>query len=126
MDSKTFVIATILFVSSPSFALNGSECKTAGALQEFRLQDDSFAGAVVKSRGADCDIVSVKTYIYECRAFNWKYTGQMGREVFVGSSVAIIPGVSVGDGACLGAGSVVVRDVPAGASVMGVPAREKT
>lgn len=83
MDSKTFVLATILFVSSPSFALNGSECKTAGALQEFRLQDDSFAGAVVKSRGADCDIVSVKTYIYECRAFNWKYTGQMGREVFV-------------------------------------------
>lgn len=48
---------------------------------------------------------------------------QLGREVFVGSSVSIIPQVKVGDGAYLGAGSVVLRDVPAGAKVFGVPAR---
>jgi sugar O-acyltransferase (sialic acid O-acetyltransferase NeuD family) len=50
---------------------------------------------------------------------------QIGREVFVGSSVCIIPGVSVGDRAYLGAGSVVLRDVPAGAKMFGVPARQK-
>lgn len=50
---------------------------------------------------------------------------RIGREVFFGSSVAIIPGVRVGDGAYLGAGAVVLRDVPAGAKVFGVPARRK-
>lgn len=50
---------------------------------------------------------------------------QVGKEVFIGSSVAIIPGVKIGDGAYLGAGSVVLRDVPAGAKVFGVPARQK-
>lgn len=50
---------------------------------------------------------------------------KIGREVFLGSSVAIIPGVSVGDGAYVGAGAVVLRDVPPGAKVFGVPARRK-
>lgn len=49
---------------------------------------------------------------------------KVGREVFLGSSVAIIPGVSVGDGAYIGAGAVVLRDVPVGAKVFGVPARQ--
>lgn len=48
---------------------------------------------------------------------------KVGREVFLGSSVSVIPGISIGDGAYVGAGSVVVRDVPAGAKVFGVPAR---
>jgi sugar O-acyltransferase (sialic acid O-acetyltransferase NeuD family) len=50
---------------------------------------------------------------------------QIGREVFIGSSVSIIPNVTVGDGAYVGVGSVVLRDVPAGAKVFGVPARQK-
>ena len=50
---------------------------------------------------------------------------QVGKEVFFGSSVSIIPGVRVGDGAYLGAGSVVLRDVPPGAKVFGVPARQR-
>jgi len=48
---------------------------------------------------------------------------ELGREVFLGSSVSIIPGVCVGDGAYIGAGAVVLRDVPAGAKQVGVPAR---
>jgi acetyltransferase-like isoleucine patch superfamily enzyme len=41
----------------------------------------------------------------------------------IGANVTLLPGVVVGEGALVGAGSVVVRDVPAGAVVVGNPAR---
>lgn len=47
----------------------------------------------------------------------------LGEGVVVGSHASIEPGVRVGDGAVIGAGSVVFRDVLAGATVSGVPAR---
>lgn len=48
---------------------------------------------------------------------------EIGVEVFLGSRVSVIPNVRIGDRAYVGAGSVVLRDVPAGAKVVGVPAR---
>ncbi len=48
----------------------------------------------------------------------------LGRSVVVGVGAAILGAISVGDGARIGAGSVVVRDVPADATVVGIPARE--
>jgi maltose O-acetyltransferase len=47
----------------------------------------------------------------------------IGRNVWVGAGAIILPGVSVGDDAVIGAGSVVTRDVPTGATVFGKPAR---
>jgi acetyltransferase-like isoleucine patch superfamily enzyme len=47
----------------------------------------------------------------------------LGKSVTVGSHASVLPGVKVGDGATVGAGSVVMRDVPAGVTVFGVPAR---
>jgi len=44
-------------------------------------------------------------------------------EVFVGSGVSIIPFKKIGSRATLGAGSVVIRDVPESVSVFGNPAR---
>lgn len=41
----------------------------------------------------------------------------------VGSGAILLPGVTIGDGAIVGAGAVVRRDVPAGVTVLGVPAR---
>ena len=41
----------------------------------------------------------------------------------IGANSTILPGVSIGEGALVGAGSVVVHDVPAGAVVAGNPAR---
>lgn len=47
----------------------------------------------------------------------------VGDEVLMGTGSIVLPGVRVGDGATVGAGAVVREDVPAGATVVGVPAR---
>ena len=48
---------------------------------------------------------------------------RIGRHVWIGGGAIILPGVTVGDDAVIGAGSVVTRDVAAGARVAGNPAR---
>jgi maltose O-acetyltransferase len=50
---------------------------------------------------------------------------RIGRNVWIGGGAVILPGVTVGDDAIIGAASVVTRDVPAGATVVGNPARER-
>ena len=46
----------------------------------------------------------------------------IGRNVWIGTHAVILPGVTIGDGAIIGAGAVVTRDVASGAVVVGVPA----
>lgn len=48
-----------------------------------------------------------------------KHRTHIGANVFVGSDVALVAPVSVGDGAILGAGSVITQDVPADALALG-------
>ncbi len=48
----------------------------------------------------------------------------LGNDVLVGANALVLGPVRVGDGARIGAGAVVVRDVPSGATVAGNPARE--
>lgn len=48
---------------------------------------------------------------------------KIGNDVWTGCRVVIVPGVTIGDHAIIGAGSVVTNDVPAWAIVGGVPAR---
>jgi sugar O-acyltransferase (sialic acid O-acetyltransferase NeuD family) len=48
---------------------------------------------------------------------------KIGNEVFIGMGALILPGVTIGDQAIIGAGAVVTKDVPAGVTVKGVPAK---
>jgi UDP-2-acetamido-3-amino-2,3-dideoxy-glucuronate N-acetyltransferase len=45
------------------------------------------------------------------------------RGASIGGGAVILPGITIGERAMVGAGSVVTRDVPAGATVIGSPAR---
>ena len=47
----------------------------------------------------------------------------VGNDVWIGMRVVIMPGVKVGNGAVIGAGAVVTKDVPDFAVVGGVPAK---
>lgn len=47
----------------------------------------------------------------------------IGDGVWIGNRATILPGVTIGDGAVVGAGSVVISDIPARCLAMGNPAR---
>ncbi len=57
---------------------------------------------------------------YDGRA---KHRTVIGERAFIGSDTMLVAPVTVGDDARTGAGSVVTRDVPAGRTAVGVPAR---
>ncbi len=47
----------------------------------------------------------------------------IGKNVMIGANATVLAGVTIGDGACISAGSLVNGDIPAGAFAGGVPAR---
>lgn len=47
----------------------------------------------------------------------------IGVDVWIGASALVLSGVKIGDGAVIGAGAVVTKDVPSFSIVVGVPAR---
>src|SRR5690606_16675712 len=48
-----------------------------------------------------------------------KYKTAIGKDVFVGSDSQFVAPVNVGDGAVIGSGSTITKDVPAGALAVG-------
>jgi bifunctional UDP-N-acetylglucosamine pyrophosphorylase/glucosamine-1-phosphate N-acetyltransferase len=52
-----------------------------------------------------------------------KHATTIGRDAFIGSNSSLVAPVTIGEGASTGAGTVVIRDVPAGDRVVGSPAR---
>lgn len=51
------------------------------------------------------------------------YPVKIGKNVWIGSDCTVLPGVTIGDGAIVGAGSVVTKDVPCNCIVAGNPAK---
>lgn len=48
---------------------------------------------------------------------------KIGKNVWIGSDCTILPGVEIGDGAIIGAGSLVTKSIPANSIALGSPAR---
>ena len=53
----------------------------------------------------------------------WARPVTIGNNCWIGGSVSILPGVSIGDNVTIGAGSVVVKDIPSGSVAVGNPAK---
>ena len=53
----------------------------------------------------------------------WYADTRIGRNCFIGVRSLILPGVHIGDECCIGAGSVVTKDIPSHSMVVGVPAK---
>lgn len=53
----------------------------------------------------------------------WAKPIKIGNSVWIGGSVTILPGVSIGDNCTIGAGSVVTKDIPANSIAVGNPCR---
>jgi serine O-acetyltransferase len=49
---------------------------------------------------------------------------RLGNRVNVGAGAKLLGGITIGDDAIIGANAVVLRDVPAGATMVGIPARQ--
>ena len=54
----------------------------------------------------------------------WARPVSIGNNVWIGGSVTILPGVNIGDNVTIGAGSVVVRDIPSDCVAAGNPCKK--
>lgn len=76
---------------------------------------------VAESIGTNVTVISQATF--GTRTDNrWP---RVGDDVFVGARARVLGGVTLGQGAQVGANAVVIDDVEAGATVVGIPARAR-
>ena len=79
------------------------------------LEDQVFVGV---------NVVFINDRHPKSRNKNWTLEKtRVKKGASIGSNATILCGITVGEGAMVGAGSVVTKDVPAGATVLGNPAR---
>ena len=83
------------------------------------------SGIKIIMNGANHRMNSVTTYPFNIMGNGWKkvtpkltdlpFKGDtvIGNDVWIGQNVTILPGVHIGDGAIIGANSVVTKDIPA-------------
>jgi serine O-acetyltransferase len=72
--------------------------------------------------GRGCSIIAAVTIGMRNE---WAFPA-IGDGVFIGAGARVLGGISLGDGAVVGANAVVIDDVPPGATVVGVPARQRS
>ena len=66
---------------------------------------------------------AIRTASGEVKRLGYAKPVHIGNDSWFGASVTVCPGVTVGDGCVIGAGSVVTRDIPPNSFAAGVPCR---
>lgn len=61
--------------------------------------------------------------LYREMAAHYSLPIHIGKNVWIGSNAVVLPGVTIGDNAVIGAGSIVTRDIPANTVAVGNPCR---
>ena len=83
-----------------------------------------FGGIIVNANaeiGADCNLSQGVTIGVSGRGSN-RGVPRIGDRVYIGANTVVAGRIEVGNDAVLGAGSLVINDVPASTTVLGVPA----
>lgn len=124
LESRGFVLSTAVH---PSAQIARGSVVGAGAVV--------MAGAVINSDVVIGDNVIINTGAmidHDCVIGDGAHVApgcrlcgnvRVGRGSLIGVGANIVPGVTVGEGAVVGAGATVISDVPAGAKVVGSPAK---
>lgn len=92
--------------------MNNFQCMSAGGLT---IEDNTMISL-------NCTIATNNHDMYERNIITCKPV-HIKRNVWIGVNVTILPGVTVGENAVIGAGAVVTKDVPDNAVVVGCPAK---
>ena len=114
------------FVEIQKGAVIGRRCKISShsfVCEGVTIEDDVFVGHGVMFINDPYPRATVEGRLQT--EADWKVVPtRVCRGASIGSGAAILCGVTIGEQALVGAGAVVTRDVPAGATVAGVPARQ--
>ena len=98
---------------------NFAELKNATLAADSRVGHFGYLGDVAVGERTNIG-AGVVTCNYDGKE---KHATIVGEDVFVGSDTMLVAPVELGDGAVTGAGSVVTKNVPAGITVVGIPAK---
>jgi len=117
-------------IIEPYCRLNGDSKITIGnnfymnagchLLGEITIGDDVMIGPKTVIWGRDHGISKEKPMKYQP---HYKKPIIIGNDVWIGANVTILKGVNISDGVVVGAGSVVTKDIPEYAIVVGNPAK---
>jgi len=89
-----------------------------------RVRIDHFGGIIVSGDAVIGDDVVIRNGVtIGLKRTNERGAPVLGNRVDIGAGAKILGAIRIGDDAVIGANAVVVHDVPAGVTVVGIPAR---